>query len=245
MPHRKFRRQAWAVANISVERDSDGVLRRDRAFQDFRDWDPVISQLEADRNLDLTKTKVEARKITFVSKDGTLISYPTDDSGRIATEKILNTIPKDYPPQITPFRIFRSWSMGIVLAAHELNLDLEHADIQPGRITLHGPKGITRVVSVDDEERFYVDWAIRQNDPSLAKGAFEDLLRAPDERNLGAPVPNRWKDKLVVIGSTTTGHELSDVGATPLNHSTFLVTKHLNVANSVIMDRLSGRCRCG
>ena len=240
MPHRKFRSQSWAVANISVDRDPDGVLRRDRAFQDYHDWDPIMLQVAAHNNWDLARTLVQPRKITFVSKDGDLKSFPTDDSGRIAAPditNIFNTVPANFPPAIVPFRMFRAWSMGILLAARELNLDLDHPLIEPGRVVLHGPNGIVRSIPVDGQGYFYVDWSVKQNDPQITQGAFEKLLQALLDRKAGKPPTNQWKDKLVVIGSTATGNDLSDVGATPLDHSTFLVNKHINVANSVITGR--------
>jgi hypothetical protein len=40
-----------------------------------------------------------------------------------------------------------------------------------------------------------------------------------------------------MIGSTATGNDLSDVGPSPLGSETHLVTKHLNVANSIIANR--------
>jgi adenylate cyclase len=58
--------------------------------------------------------------------------------------------------------------------------------------------------------------------------------------------PN-WKDKLVVVGSKATGNDLTDAGATPLEKSAFLMSKHWNIANSFLQDRfvkqmpLSGR----
>jgi class 3 adenylate cyclase/CHASE2 domain-containing sensor protein len=237
MPHRKFRRQAWNVANISVDRDPDGGLRRDRAYQDYHDWDPIILQFAAQTNWDLARTIVEPRKITFVCKNGISNSYTTDDSGWITTTDIVKSAPPGTPQKIMPFRIFRAWSMGILLAASELKLDLERTVIKPGRIILQGPSGITRTIPVDDQGYFYVDWSLKQNDPQVTQGAFEDLLQAPIDRKHGGTVSNLWEGKLVVIGSTATGNDLSDVGATPLDKSTFLVNKHINVANSVIMGR--------
>jgi adenylate cyclase len=127
--------------------------------------------------------------------------------------------------------------MGILLAAYELKLDLDHPDLEPGRIILHGPNGLTRAIPVNKEGYFYVDWSLTQNDPHVHEGAFELLLAAQIERKHGHPVADFWKDRLVVIGSTATGNDLADVGATPLESHTFLVNKHLNVANSVITGR--------
>ena len=59
--------------------------------------------------------------------------------------------------------------MGIVLAAQELKLDLAHADVDlpHGRITLRGANGLVRVIPVDANGYFYIDWRLKPNDPHL------------------------------------------------------------------------------
>jgi adenylate cyclase len=74
-------------------------------------------------------------------------------------------------------------------------------------------------------------------DANLTAGPFEKLLEAQKEREAGHPVPDRWRDKLVLVGSTATGNDLSDTGSTALESFTYLVSKHWNVANSVIAGR--------
>ncbi|HEY3915210.1 MAG TPA: adenylate/guanylate cyclase domain-containing protein, partial [Verrucomicrobiae bacterium] len=239
LPARFFRRNAWAVGNISVKHDPDGVLRRVKVFQDYRVWHPFIEQVAAEYDLDLSKTIVESNKITFIRQRGDEpIVFPTDDSGQIATTNLAPLKP-GIPEKFLPMTTRRVWAMGILLAARELDLDLEHPTIQPRRIILHGPNGLVRAIPVDRDGFFYVDWAFALNDESMKKGegSLEELLEGYLERANGQPVTNLWAGKLVVIGSTATGNELADLGATPLENATFLVTKHLNVANSVIMGR--------
>jgi class 3 adenylate cyclase/CHASE2 domain-containing sensor protein len=243
MPNLMFRTNAWRVANIKADRDSDGVLRRDRAYEDYPDWDPAILQAAGDVQWNLRETKVDRKnhKITFFSQvTNEPYEYPTDDEGRIAATNLLNTVPPGYPDKIVPYRSFRAWSMGIILAARELNLDLDHPRFEPGRIILDGTNGTTRMtrsIPVDDEGYFYIDWSLKENDPQVHQGAFELLLAAQKERKIGDKVDAPWKDKLVVIGSTATGNDLQDLGATPLENHTFLVNKHVNVANSIITGR--------
>jgi adenylate cyclase len=50
-----------------------------------------------------------------------------------------------------------------------------------------------------------------------------------------------FKDKIVIVGSVGTGNNIADLGATPLESKAMLVTKHLNVANSVIQNRFIQR----
>ena len=47
--------------------------------------------------------------------------------------------------------------------------------------------------------------------------------------------------KLVVVGSSATGNDLTDRGATPLKPDTLLVSQHWNVANSIITGRFIRR----
>ena len=77
---------------------------------------------------------------------------------------------------------------------------------------LHGEHGLTRVIPVDADGYFYIDWSMGLNDPNLAAGPFEDLLQGAGRTRRRHPVTNQWKDKLVVIGSTATGNDLTDTG---------------------------------
>jgi CHASE2 domain-containing sensor protein/class 3 adenylate cyclase len=238
LPARLFRNSAWRVANISVIHDSDGVLRHARAYQDYRVWHRFIEQVAAEYGLDLSKTIVEASQIIFIrQRGGEKIVFPTDGSGEIATTNLANPLPPGVPEKFAPFALFRAWTMGIVLAARELGLDLNRAEFEPGLIILHGAGGLTRRIPVDNDGYFYIDWSLARNDPRLTEGSLEELLASYIDRANGQAVLNRWQDKLVVIGSTATGNDLADVGATALESSTFLVTEHLNVANSVITGR--------
>jgi class 3 adenylate cyclase len=174
VPPDLFLTNALAPGDISAEKDSDGVLRRVRAF---------------------------------------------DDQG--------------------------VWDMGVVLAALELNLDLAHPDLDlaHGRITLHGATGAKRVIPVDRNGYFYIDWRLKPNDPRLLRAPIENLLLQDKLRLLGRT--NELRDyfhgKLVVFGSAAQGNDLTDLGATPLEKNTLLVSKYWNVANSVITGQFIRR----
>jgi len=58
-----------------------------------------------------------------------------------------------------------------------------------------------------------------------------------ETNGLGDP----FRGKLVVVGSTAQGNDLTDRGATPLEKDTFLVSQYWNVANSVITGRFIRR----
>jgi len=169
LPADKFRTNAWMLGHINSEVDSDGVLRRAKAYYD----DPV--------------------------------------NGRI-------------------------WHMGIVLAARALNLNLTNAFIAPGKIVLRGAGGVERTIPVDDNGYFYVDWALSWN--GIPKESFEKVLQKDIARDNGKTnIAPRWKDKIVVVGSLGSGNNISDIGATPVSKQTYLLSKHWNVANSVLTGR--------
>jgi adenylate cyclase len=149
------------------------------------------------------------------------------------------------PAKARPFADERVWHMGIVLAAQELGLDLGQADVDlpNGRITLHGTNGLVRVIPVDADGYFYVDWRLKPNDPRLASAPIESLLWQDKERLLGQTneLSDLFRNKLVVVGSAAQGNDLTDRGATPLERDTLLVSKHWNVANSIITGQFIHR----
>jgi class 3 adenylate cyclase/CHASE2 domain-containing sensor protein len=240
VPDPLFRTNAWRIANITTERDADGVLRRDQAFLEYKDWHWIIKYIAKAKNLDLSKTTNAPGKITFYRQwDKEIIVLPTDSQGMIDTTNVVNPVPPGVPTNFLPFTPVRVWSLGIVLAAYELKLDLDHPEIDLPHhcIVLHGGHGLTREIPVDANGYFYIDWSMGLNDTNLTAGPFEKLLQAQGERDAGRPVPNPWRDKLVLVGSTATGNDLSDTGSTALESFTYLVSKHWNVANSVIAGR--------
>ena len=169
------------------------------------------------------------------------IKVPVDGENIFNLTIFGTNLPPGTPNRSKAFTVERVWHMGIVLAARALNLDLTTArvDLPRGRIVLRGTNGVVRTIPVDANGFFYINWEIPPTDSRLTADAFENLLRQDQLRIAGQTesLANFWKDKLVVIGSSATGNDLTDRGATPLEKSTLLVSKHWNVANSVITDR--------
>jgi len=147
----------------------------------------------------------------------------------------------------------RIWHMAIVMAARVLDIDLENSVIEPNRILFKNAAGNTiREMPVDDDSFFYINWSMAWNDRRLVQfpvlevfnmdsqreGGLEDykayleLLRTEGGKDIPTDAP--FKDKLVFIGSNASGNNVSDFGATPLAEETFLVSKHWNIANSIL-----------
>ncbi|MCS7090200.1 MAG: adenylate/guanylate cyclase domain-containing protein [Verrucomicrobiota bacterium] len=246
MPIALLATNAAAVADISSHKDMDGVLRRARAFQLYRIWHPLFLKAAAEFGVDLQQARVESDRICLRLPDGTeLPPIMLDAQGQFALRDLVgDTLPPDWPERALPFQEKRIWHMGIVLAAQALQLDLDRAeiDLARGRITLRGP-GVTREIPVDREGFFLVDWSILPNHTNLLARNFLELLEQDLQREAGQELPttNVWQDRLVVIGSTATGNDLTDLGATPLARETFLLSKHWNVAHSILTGRFVRR----
>ena len=72
---------------------------------------------------------------------------------------------------------------------------------------------------------------------------METLLAQNFQRLNGATngLSDNFRGKLVVVGSAAQGSDLTDRGATPLERDTFLVSKHWNIANSIITGQFIRR----
>jgi class 3 adenylate cyclase len=248
IPPELFGTNVLALGDITTEKDSDGVLRRARAFRIYRHWHPLFRELEADPayGVDLRKARIEANQIILPQVNGGIIKVPIDAGTNFELADFVgDKLPPGTPAKARAFTDERVWHMGIVLAAQELGIDLAHADVDlaDGRITLQGSNGLVRVIPVDADGYFYVDWRLRPNDPRLTCAPIENLLWQDMERLQGETndLSNAFRHKLVVVGSSAQGNDLTDRGATPLERDTLLVSKHWNVANSIITGRFVRR----
>ena len=235
-PPKLFRTNALACADISALKDSDGILRHVRAFTNVRRWHPLIENAAQKKDVNLTSLIAEKEKIILPLPSGETLEIPLDENGEISLKNKQN--PGGAPSKAKPFTYERMWHMGIVLAAQELKLDLAKSEVDwlRGKIILHGPNGLTRQIPIDANGNFYVDWQLPPHDARMAWAPIEKILTQDKARLNGETngLANDFRGKLVVIGSAAQGNDLTDRGATPLENDTLLVSKHWNVANSVI-----------
>ncbi len=242
-----FATNAIALGGISTDKDSDGTLRRVEAFHVYRHWHGAFKQAATNFDLDLTDARIEPGKI-ILPQTGTTntVEVPVDIENNFSLADFDGN--KTRPDATAKAKAFTNeivWHMGIVLAARELKLDLARAkiDLSHGRISLQGPNGIERVIPVDAEGFFYVDWRLKRNDPKVISAPIESLLWQDKQRLLGDTngLSDAFRGKLVIVGSTAQGNDLTDRGATPLEKDTFFVSKHWNVANSIITGQFIRR----
>ncbi|MGA2854350.1 MAG: CHASE2 domain-containing protein, partial [Verrucomicrobiota bacterium] len=75
-----FATNALALGDITTVKDSDGVLRRVKAFRIYRQWHSAFKQAEADPGfgINLTKAKVEPGQIILPRSNGEEIKVPVD-----------------------------------------------------------------------------------------------------------------------------------------------------------------------
>jgi class 3 adenylate cyclase/CHASE2 domain-containing sensor protein len=229
-PPRLFATNAFAHGDISAEKDSEGILRRARAFFITRRWHPLIADAAQKFGVNATNISVQKNKVVLVADSGESKEIPLDENGEMLLKK--------QKIKVKPFTDERVWHMGIVLAARELNLDLDHADVDlpHGKIILRGAGGVERTIPVDDRGYFYVDWRLTPSDPRVVSAPIEAILTQDIARLNGQTngLRDDFKNRIVVVGSAAQGNDLTDRGATPLENNTLLVSKHWNVANSVI-----------
>jgi adenylate cyclase len=135
--------------------------------------------------------------------------------------------------------------MGIVLAAVELGLDLTQAQVDEHRqeLRLSGTNGVSRTIPLDADGAFNIDWSLSTTDSRLLFEPIHSLLdqhlaRAAGETN---GLTNLWQGRLVLVGSSATGNDLTDRGSTPLEKDTLLVSEHWNIANSLLTGRFIQR----
>lgn len=248
-PPELFSTNALALGDIATDgsKDSDGVLRRAVAFRTRREWHPLFRQVEADPDygINLAKTRIETNQVILLRSNGEEIKVPLDHDGNFELADFIgDKLPPGTAPKAKPFQDERIWHMGILLAARELGLDLSRPEIDPaaGKITLHGTNGLTRTIPVDRDGAFYIDWRITPSDSRLTVQPIWKLLQQDTWRLEGTNnLPNLWTNKLVVVGSTATGNNLTDIGSTPLESATFLASEHWNVANSIITGQFVQR----
>ena len=147
-----FASNAAAVGDITTDKDSDGILRRAKAFRIQRHWHAAFRQVAADPEygIDLSRARIEPGRIVLPQANGDEVEIPVDQDNNFDLADF-GTPPPGVPPTARAFTEERIWHMGIVLAAQEMGLDLESAEIalDRGRITLRAPDGVQRVIPVD------------------------------------------------------------------------------------------------
>lgn len=249
LPPALFLTNTFAVGDISTDKDTDGILRRVKVFRSFTQWHSAFRQLEADPSfgVDLRDARIETNRVILPRGELDPIEIPLDNEGCFDLADFGgDNLPPGVPRKAKPVTQERRWHMGLLLAGIALGIDFERAqvDLNHGYVKLPLKAGGERVLPVDPQGYLYIDWRMPPNHPALRQQPVHELLAQNRRRWEGSPdVTNSWRDLLVVIGSSALANDLTDRGATPLSkdRDTLLVSKHWNVANSVITGRFVRR----
>src|ERR1700722_2441936 len=236
-----FATNSLALGDISTEKDSDGVLRRIKSFN--LKWHPAFKSAARQLGINLENIRIEPDKIILPQPDKDIVIKLDHDGNFDLADFVGDEIPKGWKRYDKPFE--RVWDLGIVMAAQDLKLDLNHADVDlpRGKIILRGADGIERTIPVDAKGYFYINWQLTATSTNLTRAPIEDLLKQDKQRLLGETnnLRDDFRGKLVVVGSAAQGNDLTDRGATPLERDTLLVSKHWNVASSIITGQFIRR----
>jgi class 3 adenylate cyclase/CHASE2 domain-containing sensor protein len=250
VPPKTFLTNAWAIGDIAATRDVDGILRRSKAFEDYVIWHPAIR--EAAGKFD--DFGFNTNRLTFRSADGITTQIPITPDGMfdLATLLELGNGTKFSPGVRRLAKAYsrqRAWDLGLTAAARYLGIDLASALVEPGkRIVMRDRNRLERTIPIDQNGRFYIDWSLTYGDRAdgrLTSEAAHSVLDQQRRRELGLTneLKNLWRDKLAIIGSVTSGNDLTDYGATPVEKETHLTSRYWNIANSLILDRFIQRPR--
>jgi class 3 adenylate cyclase len=256
IPPALFMTNAFALGDIAVQKDPDGSLRRIKAFRDGVIWNPTLAALAKENACVMLKTQIETNRCVFKKETGGDWIVPLDKQKRFEFKNLPGCPEalKKLPP-IPAYSKIRAWNMGIVMAARELGLDLNHArvDLPAGHIVLTGTNGITRDIPVDQTGRLLINWSLPPDDQRLAKINYGSVLKMTEDydyvaralRSVKMQWPGKYpfEGKLVVIGSSIIGSNMTDAGPTPVSPLTFFVSSHWNVANSIIMRQFIHPCK--
>ena len=256
VPAPLFLTNAADLASIASHSDF-AILRRVRPFHEVRVWHPKIREMVKALDSNLRRGEIKGDKVIIPNRstedaESSVLEIPLNPNGTMKLTQSgdldIGDDPADNGPETEkPFELKRVWNLGIALAARALDLDLENAEISKDKIALRGPDGLTRTIPLDGAGYFYIDWSIRYQDIKEGKSPvyyghlgevlFQDKGRISGETNLNS----KFEDRIVFVGSVASGNNMSDLGATPLEAQTPLVTKHLNIANSILMGRFVER----
>src|SRR6185503_11247364 len=207
---------------------------------DVRIWHDDIRKAARLDNWDLNNPQITSSRIVFSMPQRKRKVLPLNVDGYFDPADITGQKPvQGFSRLHRPYERVRVWHMGILVAALDLGIDMSKAkvDLARGRIVLPLPNGRQRVLPVNKDGELLIDWTLRRGDPRLTSQAFEAVIADGILRLQGSFDKTRFLDKLVFVGSTALGSDLSDRGATPLEKDTFLTSSHWNVASSMITGR--------
>lgn len=231
MPVAPVHNGASRIGDAFSPRDADSVARRVRAVTKMRWVNPEIGMFAIRNMVDCSVDENGTVRVQKPDPGGTNYLLLPDREGRVALPT-----GRGFTRNVPAYQEKWVWHLGIALAGEALGLDLDNPIFERGRIRLEGKNGVVRNLPVDQHGYLLVDWRLSQTRTNLFKSTeLSDILVASQIREFDTEeVPPTWTNAAVVFGSTASGNNLSDLGATPVAKADFLVTTHMNVADMVL-----------
>ncbi len=132
-------------------------------------------------------TRNEAARIVIARKREGPVTFHRNKEGFVPMSEIAGNAPAR-PPVFIPFAYTRVWSMGIVLAASDLKLDLDNPEIQRQhhRVVLHGEHGVSRVIPLEPDGSYYINWELGR---SNTLSQTNPVTTNPEWQSRPGPVP--------------------------------------------------------
>jgi class 3 adenylate cyclase/CHASE2 domain-containing sensor protein len=235
LPAPLFHSAVRELGDVASPRDSDSVARRIRVASRMRWVNPAIGVYGHQRGVNCEVNSDNGTVTISGGPDfGPEVVLSPDAEGRVSLP-----LRRGLTQKVKVWEEKFVWHLGVALAAQVLRLDLDSAEWHPQGVLLRGDQGVQRFIPVDPFGYLVVDWRLPFGHTNLFKRMdIADLVRKDQEREFEGitPVPY-WTNSAVVLGSTASGNNLTDLGATPLRKSDFLVTTHMNVADMILRDR--------
>lgn len=234
-PARSFRKSAAILGGVDSLRDIDDFARRVYAFTDCEYLSTGLLDYANSKNCDVEVSTNGSLQLVHLDSNE-VEPLPLTSEGRFP--RTLKSGAKVFQPASEKKRI---WHMGIELAAQSLGLDLEHPVLEDGGVRLKGTNGVERFIPLDHDHSLMIHWTTPA--PRIFSQSMDDLLALDVQREEDPTsiMEATWTNKLVVVGSTATGNNISDLGATPLATQDFLIATYINVADSLLQDRFIRR----
>lgn len=234
LPLPDFMGAAADVGDATSPRDADSVARRIRLLTWFRFVDPAVRSFADRKGWAVEVMQDGTTHFRGTSGQETNFVLRPGPDGQIALPLSAQVVRKVKPSFERPV-----WHLGAVLAAQGLGLDLGTAERVPGGMRITGTNGVERLIPIDASGFLVVDWkmSIHQTNLFFRQNMIGVLFSHQNREYGDSPDEPLWTNRLVVVGSTASGSNLSDRGATPLDKSDFLVTTYLNVADMILRER--------
>ena len=191
-----------------------------------------------------------------LAKPAPLFAMAAKGIGTLIAPRDGDNVLRRIRPVTTDEKGRRHWHLGLLLAAADLELDLEAATIAKTGISLSGRDGTERFIPLDRDGLMLIDWNLTEDDSRVLKINNGMLVQFDRARELGGDDGYRellelyrteaemkfasekpMAGKLCIIGSVAEGNNVTDFGATPLARHAPLVATYHNVANTIIMNR--------